>query len=120
MRSVSVIVFTPIAPRLVLRYSDDIGALAVAVLGHHEQILVVAGDVHRQDGVRARSVDVHAADAGGVAAHRAHIGLVEAHGVAVAGDHQDVVVPLVRRTATSSSSSLILIAMIPSALIGVL
>ena len=65
--------------------------------------------------------DVHAADAGGVAAHRARVGLREADGQAGAGDHEDLVAPGRRRApATSSSSSRMLIAMMPSALIGVL
>ena len=46
--------------------------------------------------------------------------LREAGGLPGARDHEDVVVPLVRRTAISSSSSRMLMAMMPSALIGVL
>src|SRR5205807_9750979 len=68
----------------------DLGALAVAVFGDHEEVHVVAGDVHGDD--LAALADVHAAHAGGVAAHRARVGLGEAHGEAGAGDHDDLVV----------------------------
>ena len=68
----------------------DLGALAVAVLGDDEQVHVVAGDVHRDH--PAVLADVHAAHAGGVAPHRAHVGLGEAHGQAGARDHDDLVV----------------------------
>src|SRR4029078_4753017 len=64
-------------------------ALAEAVLGDHEDLLVVARDVHGQHLV-ARAGDVHAAHAAGVAAHRARVLLLEAHGQALLGDHQDL------------------------------
>src|SRR5207302_641108 len=56
----------------------DLRALAVAVLGYDEQVHVVTRDVHRDHAPVA--ADVHAADAGRVAPHGAHIGLGEAHG----------------------------------------
>ena len=59
----------------------DRRALAVAALGDDEQLLLVARDVHREDRV-VLAADVHAAHAGGVAAHRARVVLVEADGEA--------------------------------------
>ena len=77
------------------RVLGDRGALAVAVLGDHEQLGVVAGDVHGQHAVRLAADlagDVHPLDAGGVATHRAHRLLREARGVARLRDQQQVVV----------------------------
>ena len=68
----------------------DLRALAVAVLGHDEQVHVVARDVHRDH--LAVLADVHAAHAGRVAAHRARVGLGEAHRQPGLGDHDDLVV----------------------------
>jgi hypothetical protein len=65
-------------------------ALAVAVLGDDEEFGVVAGNVHRQHPV-VLAGDVHAFDAAGVAAHRPHMLLGEAAGVAGVGNHEDVV-----------------------------
>ena len=72
------------------RVVGDRGALAEAVLGHDEQLGVVARDVHREHRV-ALLGHVHAAHAGRVAAHRPHPRLVEARRVARARDHDDVV-----------------------------
>src|SRR5665647_1903796 len=65
-------------------------ALAEAVLGDHEEVAVVAGDVHADDLVAL--AQLHTAHTGGVAACRPHVGLVEADGLAQAADHHDVVV----------------------------
>ena len=68
----------------------DPGALAPAVLGHDEQVGVVGRDVDLDHLVVA--AQLHAGDAGGGAAHRADVALVEADRLAEARDHQDVVV----------------------------
>src|SRR5690606_756893 len=68
----------------------ELGALAVAGLGHDQDRGVVAGDVARHDGVLV-VLELHAAHAGGAAAHRAHVVLAEADRHAVAADHEDVV-----------------------------
>ena len=68
----------------------DPGALAEAVVGHHQQVLVVARDLDR-DHLVARA-QLHARDAAGIAAHRPRVSLGEAHGRAVARHHQHVVV----------------------------
>ncbi len=72
----------------------DLGALAVAVLGDDEQVHVVARDIHGDD--PAVLADVHPAHAGGVAAHRAGVGLGKAHGQTGAGDHDDLIVGIDR------------------------
>ena len=69
----------------------DRRALAVAVLGHDEQVLAGARDVHREHEV-ALARDVHAAHAAGAAAHRPGVALAEADGEAGMRDHQDLVV----------------------------
>ena len=98
----------------------DRRALAEAALGDDEDLLLVARDVHREDDV-ALAGDVHAADAGGVAAHRRGRRPRWKRTARPALEIMRISSsPLVRRTATSSSSSRILIAMMPSALIGVL
>src|SRR5215211_5966898 len=79
------------------RVLGDLRALAIAVLGDDQQLGLVAGDVHREDAVLLPAdlaLDVHSLDAGGVAAHRAHLGLREAGGVAGLRHQQDVLVPL--------------------------
>ena len=77
------------------RVFRDRRALAVAVLGDHEELGVVAGDVHGQHAVGLSADlarDVHPLDARGVAAHRSHRLLGEARGVAGLRDQQHVVV----------------------------
>ena len=82
-----------LGPTALDRVLGDRGPLAVAVLGDDEQLGVLAGDVHRQHPVLARSGgDVHALDAGGVAAHRPDVVLAEARSVAGLGDQEHVVV----------------------------
>jgi hypothetical protein len=58
----------------------ELGALAVAAVGDDEHRGVVAGDVARHDLVAL--AHLHAAHAGGRAAHRAHVVLGEADGLA--------------------------------------
>src|SRR5579864_5842469 len=72
------------------RVVADAGALAVAVLGHDEEVGVVLRDVHRDDLVA--NTEPHAGDTGGVAAHRTHFSLMETDGLAELRDHEDVVV----------------------------
>ena len=98
----------------------DRRALAVAVLGDHQQLGVRPHHVHGQHAVvaaRRRSCRARRRCRGPSA--RAWSSLKRA-----AWPERETMMmsssPLVRRTATSSSSSRILIAMIPSALIGVL
>ena len=76
-------------PAVGLTVLGDLGPLSVAVLGHDEQVHVVAGDIHG-DHLSARA-HVHAAHARGVAAHGAGVGLGEADGEPGAGDHDDLV-----------------------------
>src|SRR6185437_787911 len=68
----------------------DPGALAEAVLRDDEQVLLVTGDL---DGDHLVALaQLHAGDAGRIAAHRPDVLLGVAHRLAVARDHQHVVV----------------------------
>ena len=67
----------------------DLRALAVAVLCNHEQVHVVARDVHRDH--LTFGAHAHAAHAGGIASHRAHVRLREPHREAGARDHDHLV-----------------------------
>ena len=64
-----------------------VGALAVAVFGDHQHLMVPLGPGGPHHVVAGAQVD--APDAGGVPAHAAHVGLLEADGHAVVGDDQD-------------------------------
>src|SRR4029078_11925264 len=64
------------------------GALAVAVLGHGQHRASLVHDLHRDHFVVVAQRD--AADAVGAAAHRADVGVVAAHGEAVARPDQDL------------------------------
>src|SRR6202035_2409797 len=88
------------------------------VFGHDQQVHVVARDVHRDD--RTLLADIHASHAGGVATHGADIDSAKPT-VRPAREAMITSSPgSTARTASSSSSSRMLIAMMPSALIGVL
>ena len=73
------------------RVVGDRRALAVAVVGHDEQVGVLGDHVHREHPVVAAR-DVHAAHAARVAAHRPRLRLVEASRLTGVRDHDDVVV----------------------------
>ena len=70
----------------------DGGALGVAGFGDDQQVGVLARDLHAEELVVA--AELHAAHAGGGAAHGAQllVGGGEAHGLAVAGDEDEVLV----------------------------
>ena len=83
------IVSTPIVPRPLRGILGDARALAVAVLGDHEQIGGVVGHVDRDDLVAL--AQLHADHAARRAAHRPRLVLVEADGLAPARGQQHVV-----------------------------
>src|SRR5260221_5010187 len=72
------------------RIVADARPLAIAILRHDEQVGIVLRDVDRDHLVVA--AHAHALDAGRIAAHRAHLLLVEADRLAELRDHEDVVV----------------------------
>src|SRR5262249_34493603 len=71
------------------RVLGDARPLAVAVLGHDEEIRVVLGDVDRDHLVAL--AELHAGDARRVATHRTDVGLVEPDRLSLGRDHEDVV-----------------------------
>ena len=101
------------------RVLGDLGALAVPVLGDDEQLAVRARHVEREDAV-ALVGHVHPLDPGRVAAHRPRTSLLNRDVWPDLETSNRSSAPDVRRTWTSSSPLRILIAMIPSARIGVL
>src|SRR5262245_11002783 len=78
------------------RIVGELGPLAVAVLGHDEQVALVDADHVGRDHL-VLLAQAHPLHAGGVTAHRPRLLLAEADRLALARDHQDVV--LARRMA---------------------
>src|SRR5258708_2968824 len=82
----------------VARVLDDRRALAVAVFGGGEDRLpLILGDEHRDHALPA--IELHAAHAVRVAAHRTHVGLLEANRLAARGEQHDVVLAVGERDA---------------------
>ena len=74
----------------VARVLGDAGALAVAVLsGGQHALLFILGHQHGDHALAF--FEGHAAHAARLAAHRTHIVLVEAHGLAAVAEQHDVV-----------------------------